>query len=438
MRYKESEAYLERAEQVIPLGSQTFSKSKTQFPFGASPYFIERGKGSKVWDIDGNQYLDFINGLTAVTLGYQDEDVDRAVRRQIENGVTFSLSHRLEAEVAELIVSMVPCAEMVRFGKNGSDATSGAIRLARAYTGRDHVVVCGYHGWHDWYIGSTTRNLGVPEVTKSLTHCFQYNDIASLQAVFDQFQGEVAAVIMEPMNSVLPVKGFLEEVKAIAHNNNALLIFDEMVTGFRFANGGAQAYFGVIPDLATLGKGLANGYPLSVVTGRKDIMRLMEDILYSFTYGGETLSLAASKAVLNKLLHHDVIENITAKGLEIVKGVKRVIHDLGMLDILSISGHPSWTFLNFNETGIYSQSVLKTYYMQEIFQRGILGFGTHNISYAHTREDIKALLDVYREVFRNLKYHIERKDLMKEIRCEVLTPLFSVRPQSKKSHKGEA
>ena len=167
-------------------------------------------------------------------------------------------------------------------------------------------------------------------------------------------------------------------------------------------------------------------------------MRLMEDILYSFTYGGETLSLAASKAVLNKLLHHDVIENITAKGLEIVKGVKRVIHDLGMLDILSISGHPSWTFLNFNETGIYSQSVLKTYYMQEIFQRGILGFGTHNISYAHTREDIKALLDVYREVFRNLKYHIERKDLMKEIRCEVLTPLFSVRPQSKKSHKGEA
>ena len=209
-RYCRSEKALNEVESVIPLGSQTFSKSRTQFPFGVSPYFIEKGFGSTVWDIDGNQYIDFINSLGAITLGYQDFDVDYAVMQQLKKGVTFSLPHRLEGEVAELIIDMVPCAEMVRFGKNGSDATAGAIRLARAYTQKHHVLVCGYHGWQDWYIGSTTKNNGVPISTQELTHHFNYNDSHSLQELFSEYHNQVAAVIIEPMNSEFPQNGFFE------------------------------------------------------------------------------------------------------------------------------------------------------------------------------------------------------------------------------------
>ena len=172
--FKASEAYLERARKTIPLGSQTFSKSLTQYPFGASPYFIQRGKGSHVWDVDGNEYIDFVSSLASITLGYSDPTVDAAVRAQLEEGVIFSLPHPIEAEVAELICDLVPCADMVRFGKNGSDATAGAIRLARAFTHRDRVAVCGYHGWQDWYIGSTARHRGVPKATRELTHNFTF------------------------------------------------------------------------------------------------------------------------------------------------------------------------------------------------------------------------------------------------------------------------
>ena len=312
--FKASEAYLERARRTIPLGSQTFSKSLTQYPYGVSPYFIQRAKGSRVWDIDGNEYIDFVSSLASITLGYSDPTVDTAVRAQLEEGVIFSLPHPIEAEVAELICEMVPCAQMVRFGKNGSDATSGAIRLARAYTQRDRVAVCGYHGWQDWYIGSTARHRGVPQAVRDLTHNFAYNDLASIEAQFAAHPGEFAAVILEPMNVTEPAPGFLEGLKAATHAHGALLVFDETITGFRYGNGGAQALFGVTPDLATFGKGLANGYPVSAVAGRRDVMMLMEEIFFSFTFGGEALSLAAARATLCRLRDEPVCERIAAKG----------------------------------------------------------------------------------------------------------------------------
>ena len=224
----------------------------------------DSGKGGHVWDVDGNEYVDFVNGLCAVTLGYDDADVTRAVKAQLEDGVIFTLPHPLEMQVAEAIVDMVPCAEMVRFGKNGSDVTAAAVRLARAFTGRDHVAVCGYHGWQDWYIGSTARNRGVPEAVRNLTHAFAYNDLESLRKMLAGHPGEVAAVILEPMNSQAPKDGFLEGVKELTHRHGALLVFDEVITGFRLANGGAQELFGVTPDLACFGKGVANGYPVSL------------------------------------------------------------------------------------------------------------------------------------------------------------------------------
>ncbi len=241
---------LERALKAIPLGSQTFSKSKTAYPEGVSPHFMKRGEGSHVWDVDGNEYIDFVNGLASITLGYNDPDVTDAVKAQLEEGTIFSLPHEIEIKVTEKIIEMVPCAEMVRFGKNGSDATAGAIRLARANTKRDHVAVCGYHGWQDWYIGSTSRNLGVPSSVRDLTHSFTYNDLDSLEQLFEKCPDQIAAVIIEPMNSTAPNNGFLEGVTVLAQKNGAILIFDETITGFRYANGGAQEYFGVIPDLA--------------------------------------------------------------------------------------------------------------------------------------------------------------------------------------------
>ena len=426
-RYQKSEALLQRALQTVPLGSQTFSKSKVHYPHGVSPFFIEKGQGSRVWDVDGNEYIDFINALAAISLGYNDPDVSQAVAAQLEQGVIFSLPHRLEMEVSEKMVAMVPCVEMVRFGKNGSDATAGAIRLARAFTHRDHVAVCGYHGWQDWYIGSTSRNLGVPDAVQKLPHTFVYNDLSSLEAVFKQNPDQVAAVIMEPMNVVLPEEGFLENVKALAHRHGALLVFDETVTGFRFALGGAQAYFGVIPDLATFGKGLANGYPLSAIGGRKDIMQLMEEVFFSFTFGGEALSLAAANATLEKLTEGPVLETMWQRGRQLLEGTQEVINRHGVEHIFGLAGQPVWSFLLIQDVGGYSSFEVRTLFMQEILARGILGMGSHNISYAHALADIERLLTVYDEVFPLIKKAVDNRQLAQYLRCEPLQPLFKVR-----------
>jgi len=426
-RYRCSEDMLARAVRTIPLGTQTFSKSKTQFPFGVSPYFLSKGLGSHVWDVDGNEYIDFIMGLAALTLGYNDPDVTEAVRAQLDDGVILSLPHPIEFQTAEKIVEMVPCAEMVRFGKNGSDATAGAVRLARAYTGRDHVAVCGYHGWQDWFIGSTPRNLGVPQSTSELTHAFIYNDLDSLNAIFNQWKDQLAAVIMEPMNVVDPAPGFLEGVQELAKKNGAVFIFDETVTGFRLANGGAQEYLGVTPDLATYGKGLANGFPISAVVGRADIMRLMEEVFFSFTFGGETLSLAASLATMNKLQRQPVIQTMKQQGHRILHGAQALIDHHGINHILSLSGDPAWSFLLIKDVEPYSQWEIKTLFLQEMFARGILILGSHNISYSHSDTDVDRLLAVYDEVFPILKEAVDDRMLEQSLRCSPLKPLFKIR-----------
>jgi len=426
-RYCNSEEMLARALKAIPLGTQTFSKSKTQYPHGVSPYYIERAKGSHVWDIDGNEYIDFINSLAAVTLGYSDPDVDSAVQKQFNKGIIFSLPSPIEVEVSEQIIEMVPCAEMVRFGKNGSDATAGAIRLARAYTGRDHVAVCGYHGWQDWYIGSTPRCKGVPQAVRDLTHIFSYNDIDSLNKIFQQWEGQVAAVIMEPMNIIMPQEGFLEEVQALARKHGAVLIFDETVTGFRYANGGAQEYFKVTPDLATFGKGMANGYPISAIVGKADIMKLMEEIFFSFTFGGETLSLAAASATMKKLQKEPVLATINRQGEKVWLGTQTLIEKHQVNHILSLAGQYVWSFLLIEEVKSYSSLDIKTLFMQEMLARGILTIGTHNMSYSHSDEDVELLLHVYDEVFPILKDAVDSGELHEKLRCDPLVSLFKIR-----------
>ena len=263
----QSQAWLERAKKVIPGCAQTFSKGYTQYVQGVAPIFLERGKGCRVWDVDGNEYIDYVQGLLPNILGYAHVEVNAAAAAQLAEGHSFSLPHPLEVQLAERLTRLIPCAEMVRFGKNGSDATSGAVRAARAFTGRDRIACCGYHGWQDWYIGSTSRNAGVPKAVRELTHPFPYNDLASLEKLLEEHPDEFAAVIMEPVNFVEPAHGFLEGVKHLALRHAALLIFDEICVGFHFGLGGAQKLFGVTPDLACFGKAMGNGFPDFVRAG---------------------------------------------------------------------------------------------------------------------------------------------------------------------------
>jgi glutamate-1-semialdehyde 2,1-aminomutase len=426
-KYLKSVSQLKRAELTIPIGSQTFSKSRTQYPVGISPLYATKGKGAYIWDLDGNKYIDLVNSLAAITLGYGDKKLDSAVRKQLNSGVILSLPSVLEAEVAEMIVELVPSAEMVRFSKNGSDATAAAIRLARAYTGRDHIIMCGYHGWHDWYVGSTSRNKGIPSATSELTHTFEFNNIDSLRKLCDSYKGQVAAVIMEPMNSAYPLPNFLSQVKELTAKIGAILIFDEVITGFRFSSGGAQQLFNVTPDLSTFGKGIANGFPLSAVVGKREIMLEMENVFLSGTFGGELLSLTAAKYVLGKHLNENICDDLKNKGELLESKVNEAINQNNLKDIISLSGHPTWKFINWHATEEYSQAELKTYFLQEIFQEGVLVLNSHNISQAHTDKVIKRISNSYFHVFEKINQVLKKGILREELKVEPLVPLFKVR-----------
>lgn len=426
-QFSQSKALLQRALKTVPLGSQTFSKSMLSFPEGVSPYFAKRGEGCYLYDVDDNRYIDFMSALLCISLGYSDKTINDAVIEQVNQGSIFSLPHQLEFEVAEQLCHHIPCAQMVRFGKNGSDATSAAIRLARAHTKRDKVAVCGYHGWQDWYIGSTTRDLGVPKSTKALTYPFNYNDIDSLAQVLNSQKDLFAAVIMEPMNLYYPENDFLNEVKALAHQHGALLIFDETITGFRFAMGGAQQLFDVTPDLATFGKGMANGYPISAVVGREDVMTLMEDIFFSGTFGGDTMALAAAKATITKMEQDNVLDHIHQTGQSLLTQLQDLISTQDLGEYFSTAGHPSWSFLVCNEGKNHDIWTIKTYLMQQLIAHGFISNGSHNLNFAHKAEHITALMQVYGEVLEQIKHYDLNGTLTQHLRAPVLKPIFKVR-----------
>jgi len=426
-RYQKTNELFEKVSRVIPYAAQTFSKSHYQYVQGAAPLFVTHAKGAKIWDVDGNQYTDFINGLLAVILGYQYEAVDDAIRAQLEKGITFTLSSTLEYELAQKLIELIPCAEMVRFGKNGSDATTGAVRLARAVTGRDHVIVGGYHGWHDWYIGSTTRHMGVPESTRALTHKFTYNDIDSLQKVLEEHKGEVACVILEAINYKTPKPGFLESVKELTHKHGALLIFDEVITGFRYGLGGAQGRTGVIPDLATFGKSMANGMPISALVGKEEYMKVVDDIFYSFTAGGEALSLAAALATIKEMEEKNVPEYLWKIGEDLIAKTNNTIAKHGLEDVLSVTGMPCWSLMLVEDTEAADGLLLRSYMQQEILEAGYLWYGQHNVSFSHTQEDIDGLVAQYDSVFAKVKDAIEKGDVRERMKGEPMTNIFKVR-----------
>jgi glutamate-1-semialdehyde 2,1-aminomutase len=425
-RYAASLLHLQRAEQVIPLGSQTFSKSRTQYPVGAAPFFAERSLGSHTWDIDGNEYVDLVSSLGAVALGYGDPEINEAVIKQLHDGVTLSLSHTIEADVAERMVELIPCAEMVRFAKNGSDATSAAIRLSRAFTGRDHIVVCGYHGWQDWFIGSTSMNLGVPDEVRRLTHSIPFNDIESLESVLKEFPGQIAAMIMEPMTSTWPNEGYLQAVRDITAKHGIVLVFDEMLTGFRFAAGGAQEYFGVTPDLAAFGKALANGFPLSAIAGRADILNVMPRIFFSGTFGGETLSLTAARVVLDRMKSGIPTDRLAELGDDLIARIDTRRDDRSKT-FLEFSGHPSWIFQQWRIEDPEVLAQAKTLFLQEMLRRGVLVLNTHDVTTAFDSADLDTVAAAYAESLAILGDALDSGTMHEVLECEPIRPLFRVR-----------
>lgn len=348
-----------------------------------------------MWDVDGCQYIDYVLGLGPVILGHADAEVNAAAMAQMEQGTSFSLPHPLEVEVAELLCEVIPCAEMVRFGKNGSDVTAAAVRAARAFTGRDKVARAGYHGWQDWYIGSTNRHLGVPQAVRDLTLVFPYNGLAALQALFRQHPEQIACVMLEPVTFDPPEPGFLEGVQEMCRRHGALLVFDEIVTGFRLHLGGAQAQFGVTPDLACFGKAMANGFPLSAIVGRAEVMRIFEQVFFSFTFGGEAVSLAACQATIRALQRRDGIASIWRNGARLQSGTQRLLAEHGLAEVLVCAGLPPWTTMRCLWREERAVLLLRSLFQQECVKRGVLTLGSHLLSVSHEEAVVDATLAVY-------------------------------------------
>jgi len=420
----QSERWLARAQDRIPASTQTLAKGPGQYVRGVAPVFLARGKGSHVWDVDGNEYVDWQMGIGPLVLGYANDAVDRAIVRQLEDGITFSLVHPLEVEVAELVHEIVPNAEMVRFSKTGCDVTSAAVRVARAFTGRTKVLCCGYHGWHDWYVGTTDRHAGIPQAIRDLTFTFSYNDLDSVRDALDE---DVACVILEPVVFEEPRAGFLHELKKLCHANGSLLVFDEMWTGFRIALGGAQQRYDITADLACFSKAVANGMPLSILVGRRDVMSLLDrDVFFFTTFGGEALSLAAAKATIGVLREQNVVAHLERQGTKLRDGVQAAARDLGM-KYVSCVGLPARTMVAFAATGAASGAdalEMKSLVQQELFKRGLLWGGFHNLSLAHGDAEIEHTLASWREVLPILHAAVGEGRVREMLRGKPVEPVF--------------
>ena len=401
-------ASLNRTHAVIPGGAHTYSKGDDQFPANA-PGFLERGEGVRVWDEDGREFLDWSMALRAISLGYGNRDVNDAAIAQILKGSNFGRPSRIETELAEDLIDLIPAAEMVKFAKNGSTVTTAAVKLARAYTGRDLVAICKDHpffSYDDWFIGTTVCDAGVPEITKSLTVSFRYNDIASVEEIFALHPGKIACVILEPVTTELPRDRFLHALQDLCHRHGVILILDEMITGFRYGRAGAQGLLNIKPDLCTFGKGMGNGFSVAALCGKREIMefgglyhRGKRVFLISTTHGAENHSLAAARAVVKIYKEHDVTGHMSNIGQQLMDGMNAAARDIGISEYFELYGFAcNPAHICRDKTGAISLP-LKTLFMQEMIKAGIL-MPYIVPSFAHTPSDVDRTIDAARGAFK--------------------------------------
>jgi len=422
---KRSNEYYARATKVIMDGTQLYSKGTKINVQGVSPIYLQRGKGCHVWDVDGTEYIDYGMAVGTLILGYGYPAVNNAIKKQLDEGTNFSLVHPKEVELAELLVEHIPCAEMMRFEKTGSSATTAAIRLARAYTGREKVIRGEYHGWHDWCLANSTHNLGIPKVLQDYVFTGKYNDLESYKMLFEQHGESIAAVITEVIEFEEPKDNFLPKLKELAHKYGALIIFDEVVTGFRFSLGGAQEYFNIVPDLATFGKGMSNGMPISAVTGRAEIFdKVHEHIFISTTFGGECLSLAAAIANVTELHEKKVPDYLWDIGKKLKNDFNKLINEHELQEYIQCIGLPPRLNLSYKASDKITAIELKSLGMQEMVKRGILFTWTIFTSFSLHDKDIEKTMEAFDDSLKVCKQAIQDNDVKKYLEGKPIVPIL--------------
>jgi glutamate-1-semialdehyde 2,1-aminomutase len=400
MKFEKSAGLREKAHRLIPGGCHTYAKGDDQYP-EMSPGFVVRGKGCHVWDADGNEFIEYGMGLRAVTLGHSYEPVIEAAYRQMQLGHNFVRPSSIEVECAEEFLGMIKGAEMVKFGKNGSDATNAAVKLARAYTGRDLIAICGDHAFFsvdDWFIGTTAMSAGVPKAIQDLTVKFRYNDISSVEALFDQHPEQIACLILEPEKDIPPVDNFLHRLAKLCEKSGAVLIFDEMITGFRWHNGGGQAYYNVVPDLSAFGKAMGNGFSIAALAGKRDIMKLggldhnQERVfLLSLTHGAENPNLAAAVEVMRIYKREPVVETLWRRGERLAEGINKVVDELSLHGHFELIGRPCCMVYATRDQEIRPSQEFRALFLQELIKQGVLA-PSFIVSFSHTESDIDATI----------------------------------------------
>ncbi|MET9668276.1 glutamate-1-semialdehyde 2,1-aminomutase [Streptomyces sp. NPDC006475] len=397
-----SQAANERLHAMIPGGAHTYAKGDDQYPENLAPV-ISHGRGAHVWDIDGNRYIEYGSGLRSVSLGHAHPRVIKAVRRELDRGSNFVRPSIVEADAAERFLATVPTAEMVKFAKNGSDATTAAVRLARAATGRPRVAICGdqpFFSVDDWFIGSTPMSAGIPAATTELTVPFPYGDLAATEELLTRYQDEIACLILEPAGHTEPPPGYLAGLRELADRHGCVLVFDEMITGFRWSEAGAQSLYGVVPDLSTFGKALGNGFAISALAGRRELMerggqRHSDDrvFLLSTTHGAETHSLAAAMAVQSTYVEEGITAQLHALGARLAAGVSDAAAGMGVGDHVVVRGRASnLVFATLDEKGQPSQQY-RTLFLRRLLAGGVLA-PSFVVSSALSDTDIEHTVDV--------------------------------------------
>ena len=405
-----------KAHALIPGGCHTYAKGDDQFP-ELAPGFIARGKGCHSWDIDGNEFIEYGMGLRSITLGHAFEPVVEAAHRAMLAGTNFSRPSPLEVDLAETMLGLVDGADMVKFAKNGSDVTTAAVKLARAYTGRDLVAICGdqpFFSIDDWFIGSTEMNAGIPESVVEMTLKFRYNDLCGLRALFDAHPNRIACVLFEAEAAEQPLPGFLASVKQLCEERGAILVFDEMITGFRWHLAGAQKFHGVIPHLSTFGKGIGNGFAIAALAGKRELMRLggvdhdrPRVFLLSTTHGAETHALAASLETIRIYRERGVIACLWNQGERLKAGIEQVVARHGLVGKFELRGRPCNLIYQTKDSADESSQAFRTLFLQELIRGGILA-PSFVVSFSHSDDDIDRTIEsvdqalgVYRKALEN-------------------------------------
>jgi glutamate-1-semialdehyde 2,1-aminomutase len=425
---EELSKFHKRVNQIIPSGAHTFAKSDDRYPHNA-PKFVYRGKNGHIWDTQGKEFIDWGMGCRSVLLGHAYEPVINAVKRELSYGCNFARPSYIENNLAELMLKTIKGYDMCKFGKNGSDATTAAVRLARATTKRNKVVICNktFFSINDWYIGATPMSAGIPSYIQNMTLMFKYNDLESLKKIFDENENQIACVIMEVTRDEEPKPGFLQGVRQLCNANNTLLIFDEIVTGFRYNLNGAQSLFGVTADLTTFGKSMANGFAISALLGKEEYMQRGGSInnrdervfLLSQTYGGETHSIAAAIASINEFTDKNVSSHVYKIGNTIKDGINNLSKELGLQQNFSSAGYGCTPTVSYNLDGNPSAE-LQTLFVENILKKDNIIFPPLGPSFTHTNEDVQRTLIAIEHSMATCKKSIENNSVKQDIQGNIL------------------